>query len=75
MILPTKHIKLSNSLLGVSAELLKYLNEGQTVTSLWGNVSHLPEVRTFERFTLGLDFLYSLGVVEFENGLLRRVPK
>jgi hypothetical protein len=75
MILPTKHIKLSNSLLGLSAELLKYLNGGQTVTSLWGNVRHLPEVKTFERFTLGLDFLYSLGVIEFEDGLLRRNPK
>ena len=75
MILPTKHIKLSNSLLGVSAELLKHLDEAQTVTSLWGNVKHVPEIRTFERFTLGLDFLYALGIVNFENGLLRRVPK
>jgi len=72
MILPTKHVRLSNSLLGVSAEMLKRINRGTTITSLWNDVRLLPEVRTFERFTLSLDLLYSMGVVEFEDGLLRR---
>ena len=75
MILPTKHIRLSNSLLGVSAEILKRINRGTTITSLWNDVRPLPEVRTFERFTLCLDFLYSLGVVDFEGGLLRRMVR
>lgn len=75
MILPTKHVRLSNSLLGVSAEVLKRINQGTTITSLWNDVRSLPQVRTFERFTLCLDFLYSLGVVDFEEGLLRRIPR
>jgi len=75
MILPTKHIKLHNSLLGVSAALLKNLDTPQTVTSLWGNVRSLPEMKTFERFTLALDFLYALGAIDFDIGMLRKVAK
>jgi hypothetical protein len=72
MILPTKHIKLSNSLLSLGAVLLRNLDSSHTVTSLWGATHELPEVKTFERFTLGLDFLFMVGAVDFQDGLLRR---
>lgn len=75
MILPTKHIKLSNCLLGVGGALLGCLNEKETVSSLWGKARALPEIKTFERFTLGLDFLYTLGAIDFKNGLLRKVKQ
>lgn len=75
MILPTKHIKLSNSLLGVGATLLKYLDRNRTVTSLWNETRTLPEIKTFDRFTLGLDLLFLVGVIDFQDGLLRRVKK
>ena len=75
MILPTKHIKLSNSLLGVGATLLKYLDRNRTVTSLWNETCTLPEIKTFDRFTLGLDLLFLVGVIDFQDGLLRRVKK
>lgn len=75
MILPTKHIKLSNSLLGVGATLLKYLDRNRTVTSLWNETHTLPEIKTFDMFTLGLDFLFLVGVIDFQDGLLRRVKK
>ncbi len=75
MIIPNKHLKLSNSLLGTGTVLLKHLDEKQTITSLWGKVRSLPEINTFERFTLALDFLYTVGIVQFENGLLKRAAK
>jgi hypothetical protein len=75
MILPTKHIKLSNTLLCVGAILLGQLESGRTVTSLWTATRLLPEVTTFKRFTLGLDFLFMIGAVEFKDGLLRRITK
>lgn len=75
MILPTKHIKLSNSLLNVGATLLIYMNEPRTVTSLWNEMRILPEIKTFERFTLGLNLLFIMGVIDFQDGLLRRVKK
>ena len=75
MILPTKHIKLSNSLLGVGATLLKHLDRDKTVTFLWDETHTLPEIKTFDRFTLGLDFLFMLEIIDFQDGLLRRVEK
>ena len=75
MILPTKHIKLSNSLLNVGAEILKHLDDDQTVTSLWNKARTVSYVKTFERFTLGLDLLFTIGIINFHDGLLRRVKK
>ena len=75
MILPTKYIKLSNSLLNVGATLLRYMNEPRTVTSLWNEMRISPEIKTFERFTLGLDLLFIMGVMDFQDGLLRRIKK
>lgn len=70
MILPTKHISTRNSLLGVGAIIIEHLNYPRTVTSLWSDLSKLPEVATFERFVLVLDLLYMIGVIELEEGLL-----
>ncbi len=75
MILPTKHIKLSNSLLNVGAEILKYIDEAQTVTSLWNKTRTISHVKTFERFTLGLDLLFMLGIIDFKEGLLVKVKR
>lgn len=72
MILPNKHTTLSNSTLNTGAVLLKYLNDAKTVTALWSQTNHLVEVRTFERFTLGLDFLFIMDAIDFKEGLLRR---
>lgn len=72
MILPTKHIPLGRSLLGVSALLLQNLRDGCTVTELWDGVRALPEIRTFAVFVLALDLLYMVGAVDLQEGLLRR---
>lgn len=72
MILPTKHISTSHSLLGVGAIILEQLYQPKTVSSLWSAVATIPEVATFERFVLTLDLLYAIGAIEMEMGLLRR---
>jgi hypothetical protein len=72
MILPTKHISTRNSLLAVGATIIDNLNYPRTVTSLWSDVSSIPEVATFERFILVLDLLYIIGAIEMEEGLLRK---
>ena len=58
MILPSKHIKLSNCILNVGAILLKKLDRERTVSMLWDSVRAKPEIRTFERFVMGLDLLF-----------------
>ena len=72
IILPTKHISIRNSLLGVGAKIVEHLYYPKTVSSLWNAVSTMPEVATFERFVLTLDLLYIIGAVEMDEGLLRR---
>ena len=72
MILPTKHIPASKSLLGVSAKLLRPIRSSPTVTDLWAQVRSDPDVATFERFVLALDLLFLWGVIELRDGRLRR---
>lgn len=72
MILPDKHILLQHTLIAIGARLLDCLDKPFTVSELWGKVRNFPEIGTFERFTLSLDFLFILGAVKFDNGLLRR---
>lgn len=73
MILPTKHINVQNSVIGISAFLLTQLEQPQSISSLWDNVREVPEIATFERFTLALDLLYMIGAIEYTNNRLRRV--
>lgn len=78
MILPTKHISENRCILGVGARLLALLDREQTVSSLWenykrGNVTNqsTPPV-PFDWFILALDFLYTVGAVEWKRGLIRK---
>lgn len=76
MILPNKHLKLSNSILNTGAVLLELLNDEQTVTLLWDKVRTNPEIRSFDRFTLGLDLLFTIGLIDFNGeGLVERTKQ
>jgi hypothetical protein len=75
MILPDKYIKLSNSILNVGALLLRYIDEGKTVSSLWDEARMLPEIKTFDKFSLGCDLLFIFGLVEFRDGVLKRAGR
>jgi hypothetical protein len=75
MILPTKHISVQNSLLGVGAIILGHINNPLTVSAFWFDVSTISEVATFERFILVLDLLYIIGAIELQEGLLYRCHK
>lgn len=72
MILPTKHIPVESTLLGVGGLLLHALAHPQTVSTLWERVRHNPQVGTFLRFTLALDLLYTMGLVALQEGLLTK---
>lgn len=74
MILPTKHITVENSLIGLGALLLSRLDQPTTVSVLWQEVRELPQIATFERFTLTLNLLYLMNIVEYRNGRIQRVP-
>ena len=73
MILPTKHIDVSRSLIGLGAEVLRNIDRPQTVSTLWNRSMTIKSMGTFETFTLTLDFLYTIGVIEIEDNFIRKV--
>lgn len=72
MILPTKHISTKHSLIGLGAVILKYLSKPTTITGLWDKVRLIPEIGTYKRFILSLDFLYMIKAIDYSEGLLKR---
>ena len=79
MILPTKHIRPDRALIGVGAEVLGALAQPMTMSKLWDTVRSLRStdasspVIDYRWFVLALDLLYTIGAIELERGLLRRV--
>lgn len=73
MILPTKYLPIEQSLLGVGALLMSKLRSGRTVSALWSEVKEREEVGSFERFTLSLDLLYAMGIIDLRDGIITKV--
>lgn len=73
MILPNKNVILRYSLLGAGSKVISELKSPQTVTSLWDKVCNYEEINTFEKYILALDFLYMIGIIEMEKGLVKKV--
>lgn len=72
MILPTKHLPTSHSLLGLGALVLVHLDRPRTVTGLWDRVRSREEFATYSRLVLALDLLFAIGAINFDQGMLRR---
>jgi hypothetical protein len=72
LILPSKHLRLEQSLLAASASVLVALRSPLTVSSVWERVRDSEAIETFERFTLSLDLLFTLGLITLDSGRLRR---
>jgi hypothetical protein len=73
MIYPNKTIELKYTLLGVGSLILSELNSPQTISSLWEGVRNREEIGSFEKYVLTLDFLFLLGLVIMDDGVIRRV--
>lgn len=75
MIMPSKYLREDEALIGVSAALLPLVESSDSLTALWESAKKIDAVGTFERFILALDFLYLLGIVDFHNNKVVRVPE
>ena len=71
-LLPDKHIPTNRSLVGIGALLLKHLESPAPVSGLWDNVKNEQQIGSFSNFVLALNYLYMIGAIEFERGLLIR---
>lgn len=72
MILPTKHVRLENSLIGIGAELLPILGENPaTMTTLLEGYrtfrAHMNKPVPYGSFVLALDLLRAFGLVMLDR--------
>lgn len=75
MILPGKHLKRDRALLGVGGEILEALKYDQTVSELWEKIQlNRPEKvmpLPFDWFVLALSFLFAVGAISFDRGVIK----
>ena len=71
MVLPRKHIKLSESLIGVAAFILdQNLNNPISIDDLWDELrvymqdGRFPRMHSIDDLVLAIDILYALGFVD-----------
>ncbi len=73
MILPNKHIYLEQSMIAIGAKILKYLSaNGKNVSELWQAVKENNELKSFEQYTLGLSFLFMIGIISYNENIIRK---
>ena len=75
MLLPTKHIKPENAVIGVGADILSCLGRGKSTAVLFRDVQYLREEQgsakiEFDWFLLALDFLFLTGAIRYRSGIL-----
>lgn len=68
MVLPSKHIKFSESLLGLAGYILELIDSPLSIDELWHkysnrNKSKLPAYHDFDNLILALDLLFILGLI------------
>ncbi len=73
MIMPNKYIREHESLIGVGSVLITHLYKETSLSDLWEKVKNISDVETFERFILGLDLLFALGLIEFNDNKIIRI--
>lgn len=75
MIFPDKNIKLSYSIIGCGAFLLRCLHKPQTVSLLWEKAKRSEMLNNYDKFLLTLDFLYMINVIDIQDGMVIRGRK
>ncbi len=77
MLLPNKHIQMSESILGLSLFLLTLLEERKSIDVLWKNfreardMKMFPTHHSFENVLLATSFLFSTQLIDLDsNGFI-----
>ena len=72
MIMPNKNIKLEYSLLYCGAMILESLQEIDTISFLWDKARQTETMVNYEKFVLTMDYLFLIGAIRMENGMIVR---
>ncbi len=74
MILPTKHIRVSESLFGLGAYILNYIkSKPLTIDDLWKKIIKLNKSKTFDAYhgfddvVLALNYLFVIGAIDLDT--------
>ena len=72
MFLPTKHIRISESLIGLVRIIVKVLTEPMTIDRLWikyskYNDKRFPAYHNFDNLVLSVNLLYIMGIVNIND--------
>lgn len=74
MILPSKHIRFSESLLGLGGVVLSIIKEPKTIDEIWFKFSEInntkkefPAYHNFDNIVLALNYLYVVGAVSIDK--------
>lgn len=68
--MPDKHIKLSESYIGLGAFILETLTRPKTIDHIWMSfkkarkADKYPSVHSFESVIIALDMLYAIGAIQ-----------
>lgn len=69
MILPQKHIKLSESYFGFGGFLLQFIDKPIAIDTLWdsfqevNDTAEFPTYHSFDSFLLTINYLYIIGAI------------
>jgi len=78
MILPSKHINFSQSLLGFGAYILKQLDTSKSIDEVWENYleDYTNDIyfakHTFDNLILTLVYLFNIGVIVENDGVVKK---
>lgn len=80
MLLPTKHIRPENAVIGVGAEVLSLLSSEKSVSVLFRDLQDMRQelelaAIQFDWFLLALDFLFAIGAISYRSGTVSRVER
>lgn len=73
MILPKKHIKLSESFFGFGGYLLQFIDNPITIDLLWAefqkvnDTKEFPTYHSFDNFLLAINYLYIIGAINQDS--------
>jgi|UniRef100_UPI00406CCA02 hypothetical protein len=78
MVLPSKHVNFSESLLGFGSYLLQKLDRPSSVDELWKayqtdlKLGYYFAKQSFDNLTLTLIFLYGIKAIKEEKGVIHK---
>ncbi len=82
MILPTKRIRADQALILVGGRILRLLYEAKTISRLWEEIKKMYAVQnknefriSYDWFILSIDFLFTIGAIDFDDGLIRKIKR